>query len=161
MTKTPVRRSKEEYQKSVSEARKRWKIKERTMKAMFLANENGAKLLQEHLLATDTSVCRQADNSVLFSEYVLPSIVITDENAMAGAAVSLTAANETNSRNIVDTEDTAIEDNLLEAGGTHKIDSAVHENFDECDTTTVTMCEGFIRGGVSTLVVLDTSFANM
>ena len=133
MAKTPVRRSKEEYQKSVSEARKRWKIKERTMKAMFLANENGAKLLQEHLLATDTLVCRQPDNSVLCSEYVLPSIVITDENAMAGAAVSLTAVNTTKPRNIVDTE----------------------------ETTTVTMCEGFIRGGVSTLVVLNTSFANM
>jgi hypothetical protein len=149
MAKTPVRRSKEEYQKSVSEARKRWKIKERTMKAMFLANENGAKLLQEHLLATDTLVCRQPDNSVLCSEYVLPSIVVTDENAMAGATVSLIAVTSTKPRNIVDIADTAIEDNLKEAGGTHKINAVVHENFDECDTTTVTMCQGFIRGGVS------------
>lgn len=125
MPKKHVHRSKEEYQKTVSEARKRWKIKERTMKEMFRVNEAGAMLIQKQLLATNTSVLDVLEDNFCCNESVIASVVIAEQERSTISTISI------ESSDIVDTEDTLVYEDFIDVDNAQTMDASTHKHFDE------------------------------
>jgi len=144
MPQKPVRRSKEEYQYSVNEARKRWKINERKMKELFKSDKAQAMQTQQNKLMAEPCTMPEAD--VKPCENVMVAVIIVPHEMVTMTVMS--SVEET----VHDTSDTighVVREDFIEDVMVPTMTSTEETIPEAYETATEMVCEGFIRGDVS------------
>jgi signal transduction protein with GAF and PtsI domain len=124
MPKKPARRSKEDHNRVVVEARKRFKLKQREMKDLFKKNGEELRVQQDILMATTFSCTTPEDYP---EERAVVAIVIQSNASEACGTIRPVAG-----------------DFIVPL-----VSSATDTTSDELDEVTGVVCEEFVRSGVS------------